>query len=125
MVSCCDANRSDAARGGGSASLRYHARGSGGVYDRSHFSRGLGPELGPGVGTRDRNADPNMFAAVDEQRQNVEHALEVAIPNIMSLRLWRISHGLVASLGVTEDTRTDEEIVVDRDDRGDRGYQSA
>jgi len=37
---------------------------------------------------------------------------------VRGLRFWRVSHGLAASLGVSEDTRSDEEIVVDHDARG-------
>ncbi len=37
---------------------------------------------------------------------------------VRGLRFWRVSHGLAASLGVIEDTRSDEQIVADHDARG-------
>lgn len=37
---------------------------------------------------------------------------------VRGLRFWRVGHGLAASLGVSEDTRSDEEIVADHDARG-------
>lgn len=37
---------------------------------------------------------------------------------VRGLRFWRVSHGLATSMGVAEDTRTDEEVVADHNVRG-------